>query len=443
MALAHVRIAGQVFAAVWDGSSAVALADFTIVWGTKTRYDDVPPASLKLRLIDPSGWVFRQQFQGLPIDIAEREDFDGPSIVFRGRIQTANPEQITVAHPETGEPVRVWQVEISAKDPLADLATAIVAGPGPAGSWPVQTIRARATHILSLIKSEQLETIDTPGTGSVKGYAADSLPNLLDLLRRGWWAGATWARRIHYEPYTWQRMSGIVEAIVRHRAGLVLEWNGASLKLTTTGGNDNIVAASTIKLPRGGRFESALDSALDVVQVTTENSAGDALIAERHTARYAGGMLGLRVLKIESDQVDSFPATGTADLIAAVVESVNGKWQHPTIRVEYDPTAPYNPAAGPVWLLMRPWMQPYGWYFIGSQWNDLPGAGMHQVIGGTITCTGKKWVTDVTLAPVVDTIDSPPTVTIADLITNPAPTFSDFDPAITLADFGHVTQGAS
>ena len=77
-------------------------------------------------------------------------------------------------------------------------------------------------------------------------------------------------------------------------------------------------------------------------------------------------------------------------------------------------------------------------YFPGSVFNvALDAATTHQVIGGTLVYH-KGWTLDATLAPALSTGQG---VTINQLCAADAPTIADFDPDITLADLGNVTQG--
>lgn len=444
MALAYVRIDGEIFPASWDGSSAVALGDLKVVWGTKSRYEDPPPASLSLTLIDPEGWVFNTQLQGLAIDVATFDTFSLSSMIFRGRIQTAAPEPATVIHPVTKKPVDVWRVAISAKDPLADLATATLAGPGAGGAWPQQTFSARVAYILAHVQSPQLEEIaSTSGhSETVKAYTADDSVNLLDLLRRGWWADTTWIRRLQYVPRRFTNKSGIEPAIVWHNRGLKLYWDGAQLRLDTYGSNDTIVPASKIGLPFGAKFGSSVDTAIDVVQVTSQNAAGDGVLAEVNTSRYGSTTGSVRTLKVDTDIVSAAPLTITANLFREYAEVLNGSWEQPRIRVVYNPNN-LDPEFYSASLFIHTWLVDQGWYFAGSRFAAIPGAGgIQQVIGGTLSCDGIKWTHDMTIAPTINTVDTPPVVTIAQLVTNPSATLQDFHPTISMADLGHITEGA-
>ncbi|MDJ1115348.1 M23 family metallopeptidase [Microbacterium dauci] len=77
-------------------------------------------------------------------------------------------------------------------------------------------------------------------------------------------------------------------------------------------------------------------------------------------------------------------------------------------------------------------------YFPGSVFNvALDAAAAHQLIGGTLVYH-EGWTADVTLAPAMLTAEG---VTVAQLCASTEPTLDDFDPDLTIADLGNVTQG--
>jgi hypothetical protein len=429
-----VLIDGREFATEWDGATAVAVDQVKIVWGRKSRYEEVPPASLALTLLDPAGWCFEQPLQGLPIEVRATGGFLF-ELLFVGRIQNAVPTDVTVTNPVTGQKQHVWRVAITAKDPLADLATAKVRGPSADGSWPMESLDQRIAHILDLIRSDQITGVTTVGAGTltVSGHAADDTTNPLELLRLA--LAAAGLDKLQYHAGGYREINRAYE---QPSSGLALGWNGITLSLSPVSGYDTTFPASKIKLPGALSFASTLADAIDVVQLTTQTATpGESETQEAHTSRYDASRQGVRTLTVKSDAV-STGGSSSLDLFPSLlerVEAINGGWTHPTIR--YDFSTEFTDRVPP--SFGTTWQERESVYFPGSRWVAVPGPGTYQVIGGTLVCDGKKWVHDMNLAA---TIGTPDTVTLAELVTNPDPTFADFDPSVTLADLGRVTQGA-
>ncbi|MDF2826865.1 MAG: Membrane protein related to metalloendopeptidase [Mycobacterium sp.] len=120
---------------------------------------------------------------------------------------------------------------------------------------------------------------------------------------------------------------------------------------------------------------------------------------------------------------------------AAMLDQLNGKVNLPTVRLDW---RHFTYPDGIAELFIDTFDKPVPLYFPGSVFAVvLDAASQHQIIGGTLVYF-KGWTLDATLAPALGT---KPGVSIDGLCASDVPTIADFDPDLTIADLGNVTQG--
>lgn len=132
--------------------------------------------------------------------------------------------------------------------------------------------------------------------------------------------------------------------------------------------------------------------------------------------------------------------TNLARDTAAMFNQLNGKVKLPTLRLDF--RWAHAPEHQPPDWVAETFIDTYAKdlpvYFSASVFNVLPDVSVvQQIIGGTLIYDG-GWYLDANVVPAMATWQG---VTVDQLVRNPAPTLSDFDPDITVADLGFVTQG--
>ncbi len=126
-----------------------------------------------------------------------------------------------------------------------------------------------------------------------------------------------------------------------------------------------------------------------------------------------------------------------AEDLAHLFEQLNGKVSLPRVRFDW---SRFEYPADVTAALIDTYAKPLPLYFPGSVFAAVTDAATeHQVIGGTLTYD-HGWTLDATLAPAIRTRGD---LTLNQLVTIDAPTLSDFDPDLNVADLGNVTKGVT
>ncbi|MBZ4486284.1 hypothetical protein [Microbacterium sp. cx-55] len=462
---ARVTIGRNVVTSSWDGSNLVALDGLKIVWGRTDPYDDPEPSLLTLRLLDRTG-VFVNDPTRIGQEVVVTM-IDPQQVVFRGAIAKPKATRRRVYNPLLGADETVWIVTLTAVDPLAALGMAVYPGDAidgwveGAGGWPEVSPNQRLDRLYAAGASglvDGFEAVqDIAGTPvvarRVHGQAAADARTALELLRqvyRGVPLGVA-----NYDPATHMVTIGRFA----DSSPVSLTYSGGIVRLAL--GTGHIVPASRVGVS-GYDLESSVDAAIDAVQVgywwygndpnMTSGSQRRTVwtqgFIEARTNRYDPRTR--RVLKVDTeymrfqldlygpgvmDPFNRFPAW-LLDQVTRIVNKLNGQLRVPRLTFDAD-RAPLPAALEAV--LYRPTAQAVPLYFAGSVFNGMPMVGpQFQIIGGTLTYED-GWRHEVS---VCSTGPAPAaTLTVAQLVTNPAPTLSDFDPDISLADLGQVTTG--
>lgn len=114
----HVYLDGVLLDEHAGSAGLVAVADFTIKWGSNDWWSNIDPAKLDLTLLDPQGALLGNA-SNQTIDM--RRDPDNRRI-FRGTIDNITSSYGAVTDPATGERRDMWTHHITAQDALAELA---------------------------------------------------------------------------------------------------------------------------------------------------------------------------------------------------------------------------------------------------------------------------------------------------------------------------------
>lgn len=125
-------------------------------------------------------------------------------------------------------------------------------------------------------------------------------------------------------------------------------------------------------------------------------------------------------------------ASDTADML----DQLNGKLSLPPVRFDW---RRFEYSAAVTFAMLDTYVHDgMAFYFPGSVFNvAIDAATVHQVVGGTLVYHD-GWTADVTLVPAILTATG---ITVDELCLDNEPTLSDFDPDITIADLGNVSQG--
>lgn len=272
-----IVLAGVTLAHGWDLTRRAVLAGLKITWGRESHLDPAVPAQLQMSVIDTDGHLASHtHLTRQPITITRG---DG-RVIFRGRVDDYEFEHLWVTDPANGLERRVWVLNLTASDKLAELANFTPLG-------PVADMPNVGEHVWNM----QPPTTYTPSGGDpVPGRVQDLLAaGVGDIV-----AGFTWANPysglallrtrtmedglsaldhleglaqthplgyVRYQPHT-----NRVEVGRPHQAqGLRLTWDGAELNLALPGGR--VHPAREVQVPDGYRASTGLSEALNTVQV--------------------------------------------------------------------------------------------------------------------------------------------------------------------------------
>jgi hypothetical protein len=483
----QVNIANQMIEPGYDpdNPATVVVDGLSITWGRDDVYADVTPAQLSLSLIDPDGdFGDNPGLIGTPVTVIRTGGVGGAHITFQGRITDATMTAFETFSPEDGQTRTLFRVDLTASDPLADLARMKPPGDvtttfnygtlyGP-GSWNSVPPTNRITQIMNtggaglLIGAIEAPANYVPGqstatyTRFLALHAADDNPDLLTLLVGCYRVDPL--VHVNYLPES----NTIIRGVPASPTAIALVLSGTQIVMSYAGGLT--LDANTVEVPDGLSLASASAIAIDSITMSAQfiqtvpdgqpisgtqyyKQVTGTIGFAGNTAHYNPAQYGVRTLDAAVDaagQSNTYNGTETGMsawryLVAQLVtfaNSFNGLYQLPTLRYDFkrfDPAPPNDIAAN---TLLVPYDQNIALIFPGSVFEGLlEVASQHQLIGGTISYIEGGWISDMTVVPIIG--GSGGTLTIGQLVTNPTPLMGDYANGITLGDLGTVTIGLS
>lgn len=464
---ARVTIGDEIIASEWDGSDLVALAGLTIRWGRADVYGDPDPSLLTLELIDRQGTFLSDSTRiGQPVRV---EQIDPARTVFRGAIAKPTATRTRLHNPLTNQYETVWVVTLTAADPLASLGMAVYVGDAidgwieGAGGWSEVPPNTRLSRLWNAGASSVVGGFEPvpdiaatpPVARRMHGEQAADARNALELVAQAYRGVPLGV--VGYDPH--EDMVRIGTFTNSASVDLVREGSAVKLRLST----GYAVPASRVAVS-SYELGSSVEHAIDVVQVSYIWYGKDPAIDSANTgvsrATYTEGFIEARtdrynpwtrrVLKIATsfmtfdpteftpggmDIYNRFPAW-LRDQAVAIVNRLNGQVGMPTLT--FDAKRMPLPAEIEA-LIYRPVVSTVPFYFVGSVFNEIEGAGpQFQIIGGTLTYED-GWRHEVSLCATGTPITSSPTLT--QLSAHATAILGDVDPDISLADLAYLTTG--
>lgn len=455
-----VRLDGQTLSGDWSRAAPTVLAGLELDWGRASHYDDADPAQLALSLIDPDGELAGTDLTGQTIEVVRGDGY----VLFRGSVNDHEAEPVRVRDPENGRRIDGWIVSLTAVDPSASLAQAVLPGPGTNAVtaeelgmhyWETQAPRARLDAILAQGADELVSSIewrDPYPTGAYwplirfrKMADQHSALQMIEDVYKTHPLGYA-----YYDPDA----HGIAIGQPATASGLALVWNGQVLSFEVRPYGYTF-PGDRMRVPDGLTARTTLDKGIDVVQVTVPQqspSTGYEVVeatTEVAVAGSAAGRIGRKVYAVKNDAWYNPPAQGNAawqqllaDDAAEAVAELNGSLELPDLLI-YPGEAIFSELARGHLIRAVALGDPV--YFVGSVFAPLQRSGaVQQMIGGTLTWsrdpakTEGRWEVLARFAPALGRAAG---VTIDQLVRHNDPTLDDYAPGITLADLGNVTQG--
>jgi hypothetical protein len=461
-----VTINGVPVASSWTGTDLIAVDGLAIRWGREDPYEQPEPSILTLTLIDRRGnFVTDESRVGQEVIVRMS---DPARVMFRGALSKPKAVRRRVHNPLNNLDETVWVVTFTASDSMAALAMAVFLGDGQdgwiegAGGWGEAQPNLRIDRLWSagvngLVSSIRYvpDIVASPTISrSMHGQAAADGRTALELLQQAFQGVPLGV--VNYDPeLDWVTIGQLATA---SPVALVL----ASGKIALSMSAGVVVPASKVGVDNY-QLESTVAEAIDAVQVgywwygkDPSMTAGSQKrtvytqgFIEARTTRYNAKTR--RVLKVDTEFItfdpteytdpavvapfNRFPAWLLAEVLS-IVNGLNGQLRLPTLK--FDAKRLPLPAAVED-VVYRPTMQTVPLYFAGSVFNGMTNVGpQFQIIGGTLRYDD-GWSHEVTVCAARP--NSGAQLTVAQLVTNSTPTLADFDPDISLADFGLVTTG--
>ena len=459
-----VTIKGVAIAGSWDGSSRVALDELTFTWGRTDLYEDPDPTKAVIELIDPSGlWATDPSLYGAALLVTRPL-----GTVFRGTIDAISLAPLVVYNPATDRQQQVWRVRLDAIDPTADLGKTVPVGMGPNATpnstaynystivngpyeWQVAyaatRIDALSARALSIVNGISRFTGDAVHFIRLRKMAENlsfmdhirECYNVVPLSHPNYYPGDHKIGRAGLAPSTGVALYQDGYTIrIRPLVGYAIP---ASQIAHTTDGliasalSENI-ATVAVNHAVMGAIESATVGGVGVVSGRVTDDAV-AIVAVPNVASNGGH----NTLEVQTPILDdaTYPAAqrpaALAAAVALAVSQLNGKIPAPPVQFDLER---FDYGASVDALLLSTFDQPMPLYLTGAIYNALANFGpLFQLTGGTLTYR-QGWTLDAHLAPAMATAA---TLIVAALVTNPDRVIADYDPTISLADLGHVTQG--
>lgn len=281
----EIRIDGQPVTGAWSDAQRIALDGLRITWGRGSHVEKSNPSQLYCELIDPrahlNGYT---SLTGRPIEVWRAASATDPARrIFNGRIDDYDVELTWIRDPHTHERRRVWRLSVIASDKLAELAKAVLPGPGenellvgavgPAywglGSGAQVDYVSASEHIVSMMQQgadELISAIDWRDPYPDEPSSVRMIPwaekrSVLDLIE-GIYAAHPLGYPI-YEPSSDSVLIG------KPAVGpdVALTWDGSTLDIAVQQGG-YAIPASRVVVPDGYTARTGVDESIDVVQVT-------------------------------------------------------------------------------------------------------------------------------------------------------------------------------
>lgn len=450
-----VTIAGHTITDQWDPTHPIVCDGIRFVWGRTNIYDENSATTLKLRLVDADGTLAgTSRLSGTGITVTRG---DG-RIIFRGRLTNHTIDRRTITDPISRQPRTVWLLELSASCKLAELAHAVLPGPGnvPAvvtnygeNYWATDEPPARVAAVMAAGANQIVSGIDWSTPFPAGPYYNACRPRKF---ADGWSVldhivslyNMHPVSHVNYDPHANRTRIGQTAAT----SLLALKWLAGKLQLALTGGE--LVDAARVGVPSGYRTETTRGDGVDMVQIVQPTFGPSSNyeivdhVVERQTSRFDPAQHGRNVHRVHSDMY-YFPGTdpntwqkNLADATRNIINILNDKLRLPTVRFDW---RKFTYDASLAQLLIDTYDKPTPLYFYRSVFNPITDTGVtHQVLGGTLTWQQGGWQLDATLGPAAGTGTG---ITVDQICAHPDPTMADFDEGITLADLGNLTQGVA
>ncbi|WP_349866850.1 hypothetical protein [Leifsonia sp. WHRI 6310E] len=483
----EITIAGERIAADYRDSGLTALDNFTIQWGREQVYDVTSSAQLEMELIDPTGEYAGNNSAYAQEVIITVQPYG--FVQFRGRVSEVRARPATIA----GK--RSWRVKITAQDVLTDLARFRLNGshwpetgwqPGavyygtsnywPATSTPWMVLNtgvdgSGAGSVEAQVTSKGYVTRigparNTPANGAsqyiINGGAATDFGTALEVIERLY--RLVRGGHVNWNPDT----RAILQGYAASGGLLSLAYSGGKIVIQPRAGDAayppfTIDAGKVIVIDPEARQTVAENiSSLEIVAgelvyttVTNPNAtapAGSTDVAKIQVVKaknpyiYAipgaapGSNSRLR-LDLEVSSLTTGNAAWATDAIndewGGWIAAINGKMRHPGVRFDlarWD----YGEDMERALLTLMSDRRPV--YFSGSEYARLGAmARQHQIIGGKVGYRDGYYM-EATLAAAATTATESK-LTIGQLVTNKTPTLGQYDPSVTLADWGTISIG--
>lgn len=323
--LPRIRIDGVEVSPSWSLTRQAALAGMAITWGRFDHSEPAYPAQLKLSVIDTDGHLDRSaQMVGRLITVTRG---DG-RIIFRGRLDDFEITYLEMLDQQTNLKRRVWRLDLSAADKLAELARMHLRGPEniPADTPPegVDATRDLLRNALGpgfWWQEKPVERIAAVmAAGANQAVAAiewyDPFPYVSELARFRRMSDKLSALDMieslyavhpfgyaNYVPAT----NSVTIGYPVTTAGLELQWDGDLLTIDLTDGH--VVPASSVAVPAGYTARTGIQNAIDIVQITAPqitSSGGTQLrvvdvVLERETSHLQHGLTGRNEMRRAND----------------------------------------------------------------------------------------------------------------------------------------------
>jgi hypothetical protein len=485
--------------AAWDGRLPTVLDELTFQWGRDDIYARNEPVIATVHVLTSEpGWAANQEIVGRPLHVRRwtySPPYDYEVTMFRGTVSDTAVVPVKVWNETTRRNEVAWRVEITAADPMADLAQTQLNSVMPGvnqwnfdtnetewllmpGYWPNRSpwVRTRDLEEAGLrnylpggMAEYNLSTRVAPYTyGDPNAAFLVAIPDpseysLLDVIHTvtdayplGWF---------QIDPSAQQGLLGEPT----QDAGMKLTLENGKLVVTPAAGAS--VPANTVQVPDEFRLSGTAAQAIDVVRTKWKRHAYLTERAqegweEERTAHYDPAVGGMRALEIETEWWATWPNEGTnnpwnpvgyhlpeaqaqARKIRDLVDDMNGRFTPPPITFDlrrFD----YSETVLGLLLRLRTFTTPL--YFPGAVWEQFPNVGpQFQVIGGTVAWKAADpgadlepgWVITANLATAAGATDP---VTITTLVSagvdpNGGPTLEDFHPDLSIEALGNVTIG--
>lgn len=284
----RIQIGATVVSNTWTLKERIGLEGVRLTYGRSSHTERAVPAQAYFELIDTDGHLDGYaSLVGEPVVISRGTDANGARrVIFRGRVTGYGVEAIHVTDPDLFYRRRVWRLSVSAADNLAELARAVLPGPGgpldavlAPGYWPNGSPEQRLIDVQDQgarkILTGGVDWAPLPGGNpGVRWCAWAEERSILELIENVY-AGHALGYAL-YDPH----LNGVVVGTPALSTGLALTWAGGVLRITVPSGGQAI-PASRVAVPDGLKVRTGIDEAVDVVLV---QSGGSTLTADTEGA---------------------------------------------------------------------------------------------------------------------------------------------------------------